>query len=123
LALFTVILFEFGDFPMMRQLLLGVKSRAEGTAEPPASAYPVSAGRRSGHEASRTMRDPRGGRWDGLGAGGGSAVGVGWVKVMSLWSGKYLDKGPPRYPPLFRGPVIIPLTLPQLLFRPRKENA
>jgi hypothetical protein len=34
LALFTVILFEVGDFPMMRKLLLGVKSRAEGTAEP-----------------------------------------------------------------------------------------
>jgi hypothetical protein len=28
-ALFTVILFEFGDFPMMRKLLLGVKARAE----------------------------------------------------------------------------------------------
>jgi hypothetical protein len=32
LALLTIILFEFGDFPMMRKLLLGVKSRAEGTA-------------------------------------------------------------------------------------------
>ena len=29
-ALFTVVLFEFGDFPMMRRLLLGVKERAEG---------------------------------------------------------------------------------------------
>ena len=29
-ALFTVILFEFGDFPMMRKLLLGVKARAQG---------------------------------------------------------------------------------------------
>ena len=29
-ALFTVVLFEFGDFPMMRKLLLGVKARAEG---------------------------------------------------------------------------------------------
>ena len=28
-ALFTVVLFEFGDFPMMRRLLLGVKERAE----------------------------------------------------------------------------------------------
>jgi len=29
MALVTVILFEFGDFPMMRRLLLGVKARAE----------------------------------------------------------------------------------------------
>lgn len=28
-ALLTLILFEFGDFPMMRKLLLGVKARAE----------------------------------------------------------------------------------------------
>ena len=32
LALGTVIIFELGDFPMMRKLLLGVKSRAERTA-------------------------------------------------------------------------------------------
>jgi hypothetical protein len=32
LALLTIILFEFGDFPMMRKLLLRMKSRAEGTA-------------------------------------------------------------------------------------------
>jgi hypothetical protein len=32
LALLTVIIFEMGDFPMMRKLLLGVKSRAERTA-------------------------------------------------------------------------------------------
>jgi hypothetical protein len=32
LALGTVIIFELGDFPMMRKLLLGVKSRAEGAA-------------------------------------------------------------------------------------------
>jgi hypothetical protein len=32
LALLTIILFEFGDFPMMRRLLLRMKSRAEGTA-------------------------------------------------------------------------------------------
>ena len=32
LALPTVIIFELGDFPMMRKLLLGVKSRAERTA-------------------------------------------------------------------------------------------
>jgi hypothetical protein len=32
LALVTVIIFELGDFPMMRKLLLGVKSRAEKTA-------------------------------------------------------------------------------------------
>jgi hypothetical protein len=30
MALVTVILFEFGDFAMMRRLLLGVKTRAEG---------------------------------------------------------------------------------------------
>jgi hypothetical protein len=30
-ALLTLILFEWGDFPMMRKLLLGVKDRAEGT--------------------------------------------------------------------------------------------
>src|SRR4029453_8233242 len=34
LALLTVIIFELGDFPMMRKLLLGVKSRAERTAAP-----------------------------------------------------------------------------------------
>jgi hypothetical protein len=35
-ALLTLILFEFGDFPMMRRLLLGVKRRAEhlGASEP-----------------------------------------------------------------------------------------
>ena len=32
LALLTIILFEFGDFPMMRRLLLRMKSCAEGTA-------------------------------------------------------------------------------------------
>jgi hypothetical protein len=32
LALGTAIIFELGDFPMMRKLLLGVKSRAERTA-------------------------------------------------------------------------------------------
>ncbi len=32
MALVTVILFEFGDFPMMRRLLLGVKARAEREA-------------------------------------------------------------------------------------------
>jgi hypothetical protein len=31
-ALLTLILFEFGDFPMMRKLLLGVKRRAERLA-------------------------------------------------------------------------------------------
>jgi hypothetical protein len=31
-ALLTLILFEFGDFPMMRKLLLGVKGRAERLA-------------------------------------------------------------------------------------------
>lgn len=30
-ALLSLVLFEFGDFPMMRKLLLGVKRRAEGT--------------------------------------------------------------------------------------------
>ena len=29
MAALTVVLFEFGDFPMMRKLLLGVKARAE----------------------------------------------------------------------------------------------
>jgi hypothetical protein len=32
-ALLTLILFEFGDFPMMRKLLLGVKRRAERLAK------------------------------------------------------------------------------------------
>jgi hypothetical protein len=32
LALVTVIIFELGDFPMMRKLLLGVRSRAERAA-------------------------------------------------------------------------------------------
>ena len=32
MAALTVILFEFGDFPMMRKLLLGVKERAERAA-------------------------------------------------------------------------------------------
>jgi hypothetical protein len=31
-ALLTLILFEFGDFPMMRKLLRGVKRRAERLA-------------------------------------------------------------------------------------------
>jgi hypothetical protein len=35
LALLTVILFEFGDFPMMRKLLLGIRRRAEETASAP----------------------------------------------------------------------------------------
>jgi hypothetical protein len=34
LALLTVVIFELGDFPMMRKLLLGVKSRAEWAAAP-----------------------------------------------------------------------------------------
>jgi len=29
IALFTLVLLEFGDFPMMRRLLSGIKSRAE----------------------------------------------------------------------------------------------
>ena len=29
LALLTMVMFEFGDFPMMRQLLLGIRRRAE----------------------------------------------------------------------------------------------
>jgi hypothetical protein len=32
-ALLTLILFEFGDFPMTRKLLLGVKRRAEQRKE------------------------------------------------------------------------------------------
>jgi hypothetical protein len=39
LALLTIILFEFGDFPMMRRLLLRMKSRAEGP--PPHSTFPT----------------------------------------------------------------------------------
>jgi hypothetical protein len=35
LALLTVVIFELGDFPMMRKLLLGVKARAESTATTP----------------------------------------------------------------------------------------
>ncbi len=42
---FGVVLMEFGDFPMMRRMLLGIKQRAEGhvpgsaarTADPPAA--------------------------------------------------------------------------------------
>jgi hypothetical protein len=33
-ALVTVILAEFGDFPMMRKMLLGIKQRAEMTVTP-----------------------------------------------------------------------------------------
>ena len=33
-ALLSLILFEFGDFPMMRKLLLGVKGRAEQISAP-----------------------------------------------------------------------------------------
>jgi hypothetical protein len=29
-AVLTVVLAEFGDFPMMRKMLLGIKERAEG---------------------------------------------------------------------------------------------
>jgi hypothetical protein len=32
LALLTLVLFEFGDFPMMRKLLLGIRRRAEQLA-------------------------------------------------------------------------------------------
>jgi hypothetical protein len=40
-ALLTVILFEFGDFPMMRQLLLGIRGRAERlVAQAPATLRP-----------------------------------------------------------------------------------
>jgi hypothetical protein len=35
LALLTVIIFELGDFPMMRKLLLGIRRRAEGTPSAP----------------------------------------------------------------------------------------
>jgi hypothetical protein len=45
LALLTIILFEFGDFPMMRRLLLRMKSRAEG---PPPHSQTTSAGVQSG---------------------------------------------------------------------------
>jgi hypothetical protein len=34
-ALLTVVLFEFGDFPMMRKLLLGIRGRAEALAAQP----------------------------------------------------------------------------------------
>lgn len=40
-ALFTVVLFEFDDFPMMRKLLLGIRRRAERlAAQPPATLRP-----------------------------------------------------------------------------------
>jgi hypothetical protein len=40
-ALLTVILFEFDDFPMMRQLLLGIRRRAERlVAQAPATLRP-----------------------------------------------------------------------------------
>jgi hypothetical protein len=40
-ALLTVVLFEFGDFPMMRKLLLGIRGRAERlAAQPPATLRP-----------------------------------------------------------------------------------
>jgi hypothetical protein len=40
-ALLTVVLFEFGDFPMMRKLLLGIQRRAERlAAQPPATLLP-----------------------------------------------------------------------------------
>ena len=38
MAALTVILFEFGDYPMMRRLLLGVKARAEAYAHTAAGA-------------------------------------------------------------------------------------
>ena len=40
IAIVTVILFEVGDFPMMRRLLLGVKARAEALAHGPQGAGP-----------------------------------------------------------------------------------
>ncbi len=33
---FEVVLVEFGDFPMMRRMLLGIKQRAESTPRPAA---------------------------------------------------------------------------------------
>ena len=54
-ALLTLILFEFGDFPMMRKLLLGVKRRAERLAasEPARRCIPPTRsprGRRDGRD-------------------------------------------------------------------------
>jgi hypothetical protein len=41
LALLTLVLFEFGDFPMMRKLLLGIRRRAERlAAQPPVTLRP-----------------------------------------------------------------------------------
>jgi hypothetical protein len=47
-ALFTVILFEFGDFPMMRRLFLNVKRRAEQPGDVGARRCAGSAGSRAG---------------------------------------------------------------------------
>ena len=33
MALFTLVLLEFGDFPMMRRMLNGIKLRAEGMGD------------------------------------------------------------------------------------------
>ena len=43
LALLTLVLFEFGDFPMMRRLLLGIRWRAERLAGQPTAAVSRSA--------------------------------------------------------------------------------
>jgi hypothetical protein len=42
-TLITVVLAEFGDFPMMRKMLLGIKRRAEGLAAAPAGPPVVAA--------------------------------------------------------------------------------
>ena len=41
LALLTLILFEFGDFPMMRRLLVGIRQRAERLNAERVAAAPI----------------------------------------------------------------------------------
>jgi hypothetical protein len=46
MAIFTLVLLEFGDFPMMRRVLKGIKVRAERMSAGQTLAPPVSVGER-----------------------------------------------------------------------------
>ena len=56
-ALLSLILFEFGDFPMMRKLLLGVKRRAEQTSRPSPESPRASVRRSHTRTRCRKSRD------------------------------------------------------------------
>jgi hypothetical protein len=58
-AILTLVLLEFGDFPMMRRVLKGIKARAEGTAQPRADDPGVELSPASLGQWSKTMSNAR----------------------------------------------------------------